>query len=172
MDSEKLQKLSLCDSDRRRMLARYYASISEEDRLQAHALAGQFIKSMRSDAAKMDEYFFHATLLRALNQMHSERKKVLNRKAVLTDAQAAEIAQKRLSSFLSQKKDTTQKKRRKKAQLVSIRYFELIKTLRSRGLSWRNCSEYLEKNHGKKVSHQYLKTIFEKNAAKEEVNNA
>jgi len=105
--------------------------------------------------------------IRALNQMYAERKEVLNRKAAITDAQAAEIAKKRLASFRSAKKDATNKKRRKKAQLVSIRYLSLIKTLRAEGLSWRNCSEYLEKNHGKKVSHQYLKTVYERNVKDE-----
>jgi hypothetical protein len=165
-DFAKIDSLSGADADRRRMLCRYYANLSEVDRLEAHKLAGQLVRSMRG-GEKMDESFFYSTFVRAVGQMYFDRREALNRKNALTDEQAAAISQKRLASFRSAKADRLHKRRAKKGQLISIRYLELIKKLRADGLSWRDCADYLFKYHQKKISHQYLKEIYEKNVAKE-----
>ncbi|HPL67701.1 MAG TPA: hypothetical protein PLG94_14310 [Smithellaceae bacterium] len=170
IDTEKIDKLTSADQDRRRLLAHFYAILPEPDRVEAHRLAGELVCADRGKV-KLDEYYFYSALLRALNQMYALRHELMHRKASITDEQAAEVATKRLSSFRSAKADATAKKRRKKAQLVSIRFLSLIKKLRSEGLSWRDCADYLQKYHQKKISHQYLKEIYEKNVTKEESKN-
>jgi len=55
-DAAKIDKLTGADQDRRRLLARYYSTLSEEDRVEAHRLAGELIRSMRG-TGKMDESF-------------------------------------------------------------------------------------------------------------------
>jgi len=162
--------LAGADADRRRMLAKFYANMSEADKLEAHKLAGQIVRSMRG-GEKMDEAFFYSTFVRALGQMYFDRHEALNRKNALTDEQAAAISQKRLASFRSAKADRLHKRRAKKGQLISIRFLELIKRLRAEGLSWRDCADYLYKYHQKKISHQYLKEIYEKNVIKEQGKN-
>jgi len=171
LDVEKIDRLTGADRDRRRLLCKFYSTMSEEDRVGAHRLAGEFVRQERGKV-KLDELYFYSALIRALNQMYGERREVLHRKAALTDDQAADISSKRLASFRSAKADKTAKKRRKKAQLISIRFLELLKKLRADGLSWRDISDYILKYHHKKISHQYLKEVYEKNAPKEEVNNA
>jgi len=167
VDLVKIGRLSSADADRRRMLARYYANMSESDRLEAHRTAGLLVRSMRGGEI-MDEAFFYSTFMRALGQMYFDRQETLNRKNALTGEQAVAISQKRLASFRSAKKDRLHKRRAKKSQLISIQYLELIKKLRADGLSWRDCADYLFKYHKKKISHQYLKEIYEKNVSKEE----
>jgi len=159
--------LSVADANRRRMLAKFYANMSEADKLEAHKLSGEFVKKLRA-GEKMDEAFFYSTFMRALGQMYADRHEALNRKNSLTDEQAGDISKKRLASFRSAKADRLHKRRAKKSQLISIRFLELIKKLRGNGLSWRDCADYLCKYHQKKISHQYLKEIYEKNVTKEE----
>lgn len=171
IDTEKIDKLTGADQDRRRLLARYYSTLSEEDRVEAHRLAGELVRADRGKV-KLDELYFYSAQMRALNQMYQDRRELLSRKAAITDDQAADIASKRLASFKSAKSDAIAKKRRKKAQLISIRFLSLIKKLRCEGLSWRDCADYLLKYHKKKISHQYLKEVYEKNAPKEDVKNA
>lgn len=166
-DAAKIDKLAGADLDRRRLLARYYSTLSEEDRVEAHRLSGELVRQDRGKV-KLDECYFYSALMRALNQMYRDRRELLSRKAAITDDQAADVAAKRLASFKSAKKDETNKKRRKKSQLISIRFLPLIKKLRADGLSWRDCADYLLKYHQKKISHQYLKEIYEKNVTKEE----
>jgi hypothetical protein len=167
IEKEKIDKLTGADKDRRRLLCKFYSTLSEPDRVEAHRKSGELVRQDKGKV-KLDEHYFYSALMRALNQMYCERHEALNRKNALTDDQAAAIASKRLSSFRSAKKDAVSKKRRKKAQLISIRYLSLIKKLRAEGLSWRDCSSYISKNHQKKISHQYLKEIYEKNVTKEE----
>lgn len=166
LDVEKIDHLTGADQDRRRLLCRYYATLSESDRVEAHRLAGELVRADRGKV-KLDELYFYSALIRALNHMYQDRNELLSRKAAITDEQAADIASKRLASFRSAKADAIGKKRRKKAQLISIRFLELIKRLRGEGLSWRDVSDYLFKYHQKKISHQYLKEIYEKNVIKE-----
>ena len=166
-DFAKIDSLSSADANRRRMLAKFFVNMPEADKLEAHKLAGQLVRSMRA-GEKMDEAFFYSTFMRAIGQMYADRHEALNRKNALTGEKAVEIAAKRLSSFRSAKADRLHKQRAKKSQLVSIRYLELIKKLRADGLSWRDCADYLQKYHQRKISHQYLKEIYEKNVTKEE----
>jgi len=168
---EKIDKLTGGDQDRRRLLCKFYSTLSEVDRVEAHRLAGELVRADRGKV-KLDEVYFYSALMRALGQMYQDRHELLSRKATITDDQAADIARKRLSSFRSAKKDAIGKKRRKKAQLVSVRFLELIKKLRADGLSWRDCADYLLKYHQKKISHEYLRKVYEKNVTKEETNNA
>lgn len=170
-DAAKIDKLTGAGQDRRRLLARYYSTLSEEDRVEAHRLAGELVRADRGKV-KLDELYFYSALMRALNQMYQDRRELLSRKGTIAADQAADIANKRLASFVSAKKDAIGKKRRKKSQLISIRFLSLIKKLRGEGLSWRDISDYILKYHHKKISHQYLKEVYEKNAPKEEVNNA
>jgi len=93
---------------------------------------------------------FYSTLIKALNRMYQDQHEALSRKNALTDDQAADIASKRLSSFRGAKADAIRKKRRKKSQLISIRFLPLIKKLRAEGLSWRDCADYLLKYHKKR----------------------
>lgn len=162
LDEEKLRMISGCGPDRRRMLCGFYGSMSEIDRVEAHRLAGELVRSLRSEA-KPDDYFFYGVLIQALSKMHFDRHEAFSRKNSVTDEQAADIAEKRLASFLSAKADLKNKKLKKKAQWVEKRFFDLIKKLRGDGLSWRDISDYLLKYHQKKISHQYLKSVYEKN---------
>jgi len=170
-DAEKIDRMAGADLDRRRLLCRFYSTLSEPDRVEAHRLAGELARQDRGKV-KLDEQYFYCALVRALNEMYRDRRELLSRKAAITDDQAAAVAEKRLASFKSAKADETAKKRRKKSQLISIRFFSLIQKLRSEGLSWRDISDYIKKYHKKDISHQYIKEVFEKNAPKEEIKNA
>jgi len=170
LNEEKIDKLTGADQDRRRLLCKFYSTLSEDDRVAAHRLAGELVRQDRGKA-KLDEVYFYSALMRALNKMYFDRREALSRKATITEEQAGDIAAKRLASFRSAKADAVGKKRRKKAQLISVRFLGLIKKLRSEGFSWRDCSNYLFQYHHKKISHQYLKEIYEKNVIKEVANN-
>jgi len=159
MDDDKITKIAGVSADRRRMLVRYYATMPEADRLEAHRLTGDLIRQHRNE--KPDEYYFYGLLIMALGKMYWTRYEALTRKNSLTDTQAEDIAEKRLQTFKAIAADKRHK-RKKKAQLISIRFYQLIKKLRGEGLSWRGCADYIERYHKKKFSHQYLKTTMEK----------
>jgi len=56
-----------------------------------------------------------------------------------------------------------QKKEQKKRRLIRLRFYSAIKELRemSPPKSWRDIQEYIRRNHKVKISHVYIKKIWE-----------
>lgn len=81
----------------------------------------------------------------------------LKKKSQWTTAEAEKATLLKIERFKTEKK---RKRKSKKADLVRIRFFTLIKKLRDENFSWRDISSYLAKNHKVKISHDFLRKVY------------
>jgi hypothetical protein len=85
----------------------------------------------------------------------------------------AETAQRRKGGKLSEKEfeklqeiriDRVKAKKRKKSspkkELIRVRFYQLIQSLRVKDLSWREISDYIASHHKVRLAHSYLRETF------------
>ena len=110
---------------------------------------------VRLDQGKIDRKRA-AMLLLALASMKSLESAQAAKKA-LSDEEAEKITELRIKRILAGKNKGRESKTK---HLIEIRFYEEIKNLKDKGLTWRDIAEYIKKYHKKKISHGYLQQCF------------
>ena len=160
MNSEKLEyvyELTGLSEPNRKRLINYYARLPEETRIEAHKLQTDLIRQKRDKYENPRQHeFTYAMLLLALTRMKS-LESAQGTKRALNDEEAERITEIRIQRILDRKN-----KGRKSEQkhLIEIRFYEEIKNLKDKGLSWRDIADYISKYHKKKISHGYLRQCY------------
>ncbi len=152
-DIYQLTKLSAPERDQ---LVRGYSRITELERLSIHKEQTNILrKRKRPTEMPMHEYSY-ACLLIALDA----RQNLLSapgRKRPITNDQAAQLSQVRREAIIGKR---GRRREGKNTKLIRIKFFQIIKSLREDGFSWREISDYLAKNHKHRISHTYLHKIY------------
>lgn len=142
---------------RRRKLIRYFSALSEPVRIGVHQLQTDLIRQLRGKVDLQLEEVIYASLLLALDKMYSVETVSSNRNA--SPDQAAKTNQIRAERI---KADRRSQKRSPLKDTIHLRFYHLIKRLRDEeGLSWREITRYIKRYHGKEISHNYLRIVYE-----------
>jgi len=164
---DRILEITGLNLEKRAQMARYYASMPDDDRIEAHRLQGDLIRQYRSEwKGKIDADFFYGLLCLALWKMQWTRE-ALSKKSALTAEEAEKITQRRLSSFKSIQIERKRKASRK-ANIIDLKLYHVVTKLRSEGLSWRQVSEYLAKYHKTNISHAYLRDVYTRKTTERE----
>ena len=78
-------------------------------------------------------------------------------KKALTDEEAEKITELRIQRIIAEKNKGRASQQK---HLIEIRFYEEIKNLKEKGLSWREIAIYIKKFHKKKISHGYLQQCY------------
>lgn len=160
-EEDQIYSLIGIDKLRRSGMARYYGRLTEAERVEAIRLAYDLAKQ---NMEKADEdirgkpEFFYAMLCLSTWKMNWIREALMKKNPNLTPEQSQEIAERRLASVLSARNDRMKRGRLK--VLLDVRLYNVVRELRDKGLSWRECTGYLKKFHKTQISHVHLRSIF------------
>lgn len=162
MTEDKICTVSGLDKNKRSAMARYFGRLSEAERVEsvkiAIDLAKQFMGKVDPEMLGKPDFLYTMICL-SLWKMSWSRHDLAKKNPALTEKEAKEIAEKRLASVFSKRKDRM--KNPKKKILLDLRYYHVVAELRCSGVSWRECQEFLKKYHKMKISHVYLRQIYE-----------
>jgi hypothetical protein len=144
--------------DERDQLLRGYAKLNDAERYDVHKLQLDLLRQKSDGLAECNDAVqrSYAALVLALRK----RKHALTqgeRKEKMSDEQAEQLRKMRLDS-VARKGTKGEGKIRK---LIRLRWYHDIENLLEDGKSWRQISDYIAKNHKRRVSHTYLKKVFE-----------
>lgn len=160
---EEIYKLSGLDKIKRAAMARYFSRMTEDERITAFKLAYDLAKQYLSKADEnikgKPEYFYGMFCL-AIWKMNWTRDALTKKNPILTDEQSNEIAEKRLATVMSARKD--RQKRGRLSILIDTRLYHVLRNLRLKGVSWRECSVYLSTHHKTRISHVHLYKLYRK----------
>ena len=156
-DTAYVYSLTGLSEPNRKRLINYYARLPEQSRIEAHKLQTDLLRQKRDkyDNAKHQE-FTYAMFLLALAGMKSLESAQAAKRA-LSDEEAEKITELRIKRILAGKNKGRESKTK---HLIEIRFYEEIKNLKDKGLTWRDIAEYIKKYHKKKISHGYLQQCF------------
>ncbi|NLD82332.1 MAG: hypothetical protein GX642_14340 [Smithella sp.] len=158
---DKLYDLTGLDSRKRTEASKYYARLTESERIESIRLAFDLSKqhlSKADDDIRGGPEFFFSMLCLSSWKMRWVREALSKKNKALTEKQVLEVSERRLESILSARRDRI--KRGRLAALVEVRLYHVIDSLRSQNLSWRECAMYLKRYHKTSISHVHLREIF------------
>lgn len=148
-------------------LLKYFSSLPEKFKLlcityslqHSHKIQIQLGEAIKGKATELK----YISLLLGIEQMQKLEQKI-KRKGSWTEQEMKLADQLQTEKFIQMKQEQKQKrnKKGKKEKLIKLRYYNLIKKLKSEGLGWRQISEYIAFNHKQKISHNYLRQVFTK----------
>lgn len=155
MDIDGLTKTK---NDERDQLLRGYAKMNEAERYDAHKLQLDLLRRKSDGLADCKDAVqrSYAALVLALRK----RKHALTqgeRKEKMSVEQAEQLRKMRLDAVA--RKGT--KGEGKVAKLIRLRWYHDIENLLGEGLSWRQISDYIARHHKRRISHTYIKKVFE-----------
>lgn len=163
-DEKEVDRLSETSATERASLYRWLAKQGEQTRIEAMKLQTDLIRQHRDRADKEKRPEFHYAMhVLALVKMHWIET-AQSQKARLTNTEAAKLTEIRIERVLAQKR----KKSSPKKEAIRIRFFHEVKMLREKGLSWRQVSDYIAKNHKTKIGYSYLRECFVELSAEKE----
>lgn len=160
---DQIYQLTALDKLKRSVMARYFGHLSEDERLEAIKLSYDLAKQNMEKAGEIlrgKPDFYYSMLCLALWKLNWTREALSKKNTKLTEKQAKEISKRRLASVFSGRKDRM--KRGKLMTLLEVRLFHVVRALRNEGVSWRECSVYLQKHHHTKISHVHLHKLYKK----------
>ena len=145
--------------DERDQLLRWYSrTLNETERYDVHKLQLDLLRQKSDGLAECKDAVqrSYAALVLALRK----RKHALTqgeRKEKMSDEQAEQLRKMRLDAVVKKRTKGEGKVRK----LIRLRWYHDIADLRVQGMSWRQISDYIAKNHKRRVSHTHLKKVFE-----------
>lgn len=155
-DISYIDSLTRSKAAQRAMVFRWFAGQGEAVKIEATKLQGDLAQQNRShyDPQYRTEFYFSMLVL-ALVKMHWIET-AQSQKIQLTAEDARQLSDIRISRIKSQRKPRTSPKK----DLIRVRFYEEIKTLKNDGLSWRQISEYIRLHHKKTFTFGYIRDCF------------
>ncbi|AAR35491.1 hypothetical protein KVP06_10660 [Geobacter sulfurreducens] len=158
-DPRNIENILGLTAKRRKKLIRYYSSLAEPVRIEAHRLQRDCMRQYREAyrGTVTQEEFSYAMLLLALDKMLSIEEFERQRNVTSEHAdKAAKLRAARIKASRRVQKPSPTKER------ILLRYFKLICRLREEEkMSWREIARYIKKHHHEEISHVYLKKVCE-----------
>lgn len=157
MDPLIIDKLSKTTVVRRDELFRWLARQSEATRLEAFRLKDDLALQNQAQYQKDHRAEYHyAMFTRALVKM-LWLETAQTEKSPVTDKEAKMLTARRIARIKAQHKRKSSPKR----EMIRVRFYEEIRTLRAEGLSWLQITNYIKMFHNEKFALTYLKKVFE-----------
>jgi len=157
MDPLIVDRLSKTTAARRDELFRWLAQQSETIRIEAFQLKDNLAQQNQAQYHKAHRVEYHyAMFVCALVKMVWLETAQTGKKA-LTDEEAKTLTERRIGRIKAQHK----RKNSPKREVIRVRFYEEIRTLRAEGLSWLEITNYIKMFHKEKFSLTYLKKVFE-----------
>ena len=155
-DMNYIASLSRTTPAQRTMLFRWLAGQGEAVKIEATKLQGELAQQKRPqyDAQHRAE-FYYSMLVLALVKMHWIET-AQAQKVQLSDDEARKITDIRISRIKSQRNARPSPKK----DLIRVRFYEEIKTLKNEGLSWRQIADYIRIHHKKTFTFGYIRDCF------------
>lgn len=155
MDIDDLTRTKI---DERDQLLRWYGNLNDTERYDVHKLQLDLLRQKSDGLADCNDAVqrSYAALVLALRK----RKHALTqgeRKEKMSVEQAEQLRKMRLDAVVKKRTKGEGKVRK----LIRLRWYHDIENLLEDGKSWRQISDYIAKNHKRRVSHTYLKQVFE-----------
>jgi hypothetical protein len=156
-----LTDLTSTTSEHREALLRWFAGMTDAERLDVIQLQRDLIRGMVGQGfkTKHPEVTF-AALVNALAKRESSMK-------VLSKRPSKDMPEKQLKELQKKRADSLRRSKRegKLEKDYRIKYHGLVSDLREdEGFGWRLCAEYLQRHHRFKISHQRLSQLHKKYA--------
>jgi len=153
-----LDELTHLNRAERGALISWFARQGEATQLEAIRLQTGVLRSLHKSGEGRDPKFrgeiVLAALILALNKMrHLDA--AMKRKG--NDPEAARaIVDHRIARIKAKKKAATAPEREK----LRTQYYHVVRTLRAKGMSWRECAAYMSEHHHQSWSHGWLRNAF------------
>ncbi len=165
-DIKLVDELSSTTATQRAANFRWLALQGELTKIEAAKLQTDLIRQHRRQGMgqTMTPEFVYAMHALALVKMVWAETAQRRKGATLTDAEFEKVQEIRVERIKGKKR----KKASPKKNLIRVRFFQLIQTLREKGLSWREISDYLSTHHKIKLAHSYIREIFKELASEKE----
>jgi len=157
-DTSEVDKLSGTTQPQRMANFRWLALQGEQTKIEAAKLQTDLIRQHRRQGMGQTMtpefvYAMHALALVKMVWLETAQK----RKGVkLTDEEFEKVQEIRIDRIKARKR----KKASPKKELIRVRFFQLIQTLREKGLSWREVGEYLATHHKTRLTYSYIRESF------------
>ena len=137
---------------------RWLSLQGEQTKIEAIKLQTDLIRQYRHEHRnqQMTPEFAYAMSALALVKMIWLEKAQSRKGGKLSDGEFAQVQEIRIDRIKAKKK----KKGSPKKELIRVRFFQLIQTLRGKELSWREISDYLATHHKVKLAHSYIRETF------------
>ena len=158
MDEQAINKSCGMLPGKRQKLVRYYARLSEQERLSVHVAQTEHMRRHRKGWQHSQESLAYCMLIRALDERYRLEHVTTLRNVSKADlAKAEEIQVEKITAGRS-----TARRGQKRDQIML--HLPLIKQLLEKQLSWREIAQSLNKRFKISVAHSYLKKIYDQNS--------
>jgi len=157
MDPLIIDKLSKTTAVRRDELFRWFGQQTEATRIEAFRLKDDLARQNQATYNKAHRVEYHyAMFVCALVKM-IWLETAQTEKAAMTDEEAKKLTARRVARIKAQHKRKSSPKR----EVIRVRFYEEIRTLRAEGLSWLQITNYIKMFHKEKFALSYIKKVFE-----------
>ena len=157
-DIDEVNRLSNTTEAQRATNLPWLALQGEQTKIEAAKLQTDLIRQHRRQGLgqTMTPEFTYAMLSLALVKMVWMETAQKRKGGKLSDEEFQKIQEIRIERIQGKKR----KKASPKKELIRVRFYQLIQTLREKGLSWREISDFLRTHHKTKLTHSYIRESF------------
>ena len=165
-DIDEVNKLSGTSEAQRATNFRWLALQGEQTKIEAAKLQTDLIRQQRRQGQGQTMtpefvYAMHALALVKMVWMETAQKR---KGGKLSDEEFTKVQEIRIDRIKAKKR----KKSSPKKDVIRVRFYTLIGTLRGKGLSWREISDYLATHHKVKLAHSYIRESYNELSAEKE----
>ncbi len=137
---------------------RWLARQGEQTRIEAVKLQTDLIRQYRHEHRNQQStseftYSMHALAVCKMVWLETAQK---HKGARLSGPEFEHVQEVRIGRIKAKK----QRKSSPKKELIRVRFYTLIKTLRDMNLSWREIADYLSVHHKTRLAHSYIRESF------------
>lgn len=153
-----IDQLSGTSETQRASNYRWLSLQGEQTKIEAMKLQTDLIRQFRKEHRNqlMTPEFAYSMLCLALGKMIWYESAQKRKGSDLSKEEFQKVQEIRIERI----KAKTRKKSSPKKDIIRVRFFNLIQTLREKGLSWREVSDYLGTHHKVKYAHSYIRESF------------
>jgi hypothetical protein len=157
-DIKEVDKLSGTTEAQRATNLRWLALQGEQTKIEAAKLQTDLIRQHRRQGMgqTMTPEFTYAMLSLALVKMVWMETAQKRKGGKLSDEEFKKIQEIRIERIQGKKR----KKASPKKEIIRVRFYQLIQTLREKGLSWREISDFIRTHHKTRLAHSYIRESF------------
>jgi hypothetical protein len=157
-NSQEVDRLSGTTEAQRATNFRWLALQGEQTKIEAMKLQTDLIRQNRRQGIgqTMTPEFVYAMFALALVKMIWAETAQRRKGGKLSAEEFENIQEIRIDRIRGKKRKKTSPKK----EVIRVRYFQLIQTLREKELSWRQIADYISTHHKVKFTHSYIRQSF------------
>ncbi len=152
-----IDQLSGTSAAQRTKNFRWLAQQGEQTKIEAGKLQTDLIRQQRQHGSQTMTpefgYAMHALAVQKMVWLETAQKR---KGAQLSEEEFAQVQEIRINRIQAKKR----KKSSPKRDIIRLRFYQLIKSLREKSLSWREVADYLATHHKVKLAHSYLRESY------------